>query len=81
VDNGAAVQWGTTLLKNDGGTWEGPYAGIYTSTTGDIIDRWLVGTGAYEGLTFYLLITDLGGEWTGLIYPGTPPLGVSTVAE
>jgi len=81
ADNGSLVQWGTDVLTNNGGTWEGTFTGIYTSETADMISWWFVGTGAYDGLTFYLLMTDLEGEWTGLIFPGTPPLGASPVAE
>lgn len=72
--NGAIVQWGTSRLTNEGGSWQAPYSGIYTSETGDIITRWYTGTGAYEGLTFYMWIAGSRDfDWQGLIFPGTPP--------
>jgi hypothetical protein len=78
--NGAIVQWGTSRLTNDGGSWQAPYSGIYTSETGDIITRWYTGSGGYEGLAFYMWIAGSSVfDWQGLIFPGTPPpLSTST---
>lgn len=78
-DNGALVQWGDAVLTNEGGTWEGSYAGALASDYGgDVVTRWLVGTGAYEGLTFYWWLAGYeggidGAQWYGIIYPGNPP--------
>ena len=76
--DGALVQWGDVVLTNNEGTWEGPYAGVYASDYGrDVITRWTVGTGAYEGLTFYFWLTDADdAQWHGIIYPGEPPPNV-----
>jgi hypothetical protein len=78
--SGAAIQWGTGRLTNRGGTWSGPYSGIYTSETGDMITRWCQGSGDYKGLTFYMWLVvpkvtvDSGPtHWQGLIFPGNPP--------
>lgn len=80
-DDGALVQWGDVVLSNDDGTWEGSYTGAYASDYGgDILTRWAVGTGAYEGLTFYFWLDapdgSMSGPWYGLIYPGEPPPSV-----
>jgi hypothetical protein len=76
----AAIQWGAGRLTNRGGTWSGPYSGIYTSETGDMITRWCQGSGGYKGLTFYMWLVvppatvDSGpAHWQGLIFPGNPP--------
>lgn len=45
ADSGALVQWGTAVLTNDEGSWEAPYAGVYTTESGDYISRWYVGKG------------------------------------
>jgi len=76
----ALVEWGTGRLENAGGTWEGTYAGVYTSETGDRIVVWSRGTGDYEGLSYFQLYTPgsagevlAGTEYMGLIFPGEPP--------
>lgn len=76
--DGAMTQWGTAILTNENGTWEGDYAGGFASPVGDIVTRWWRGTGDYEGLTFYMWIT--GSEpgvpifvIGGIIFPGDPP--------
>lgn len=76
----ALTQWGTARLTNAGGTWTGPYSGIYTSETGDMITRWCQGSGGYKGLTFYMWLVvpratvDSGpAHWQGLVFPGNPP--------
>jgi hypothetical protein len=78
LEDGALVQWGDVVLTNDEGTWEGSFTGAYASDYGgDILTRWHVGTGAYEGLTFYFWMDtpdgSFAGPWYGLIYPGDPP--------
>lgn len=74
ADDGAAVQWGTTRLANDGGAWEGTGSGVYSSDRGDIIADWYKGTGGYAGLGYFELWTG-NMPWTisGLIFPGDPP--------
>jgi hypothetical protein len=79
--DGALVQWGDVVLTNDDGTWEGSFAGAYASDYGgDLLTRWTVGTGAYEGLTFFFWLDtpdgSSSGPWYGLIYPGEPPPNV-----
>ena len=73
--NGALVQWGSSRLDTAGGEWVGTYSGVYSSDRGDTIVYWYTGTGAYEGLTYFELVTGAGGLWTirSQIYPGSPP--------
>jgi hypothetical protein len=78
LEDGALVQWGDVVLTNDGGTWEGSLLGVYSSDYGgDLLTRWTVGTGAYEGFTFFFWLdtshSSDSGPWYGLIYPGDPP--------
>jgi hypothetical protein len=73
--SGAAVQWGTARLENDGGAWEGTGSGVWSSDRGDILAIWYKGTGAYEGLSYFELWTGRYEPWKiqGLIFPGDPP--------
>ena len=80
-EDGGMVQWGDVVLTNDDGTWEGSFTGAYASGYGgDVHTRWTVGTGAYEGFTFYFWWDTpdgpFSGPWYGLIYPGDPPPNV-----
>jgi hypothetical protein len=72
--NGALVQWGTGRLTNDGGSWDGRAAGVYSSDEGDTIVWWWTGTGGYAGLAAFELVTGTQ-PWKvqGQIFPGTPP--------
>ena len=76
---GAGVQFGTMRIENDGGAWTGPCAGG-SEYLGDpyVGSCWLIGSGDYEGYTYYRqhiwgpsvadrAITE------GLIFPGVPP--------
>jgi hypothetical protein len=75
LDNGAGVQWASVRLENAGGAWEGRQLGVASLPgRGDIMEFWYRGTGGYEGLSYFALIT--GSEpWKirGLIFPGDPP--------
>jgi hypothetical protein len=72
--NGALVQWGTGRLVAGEGVWLGRATGVYSSDRGDTIAWWWTGSGAYAGLTYFMLATG-GGPWTiqGQIFPGSPP--------
>jgi hypothetical protein len=66
--------WGRYTLTNDGGTWEGQWAGtVDKGYTTHRVESLLVGTGLYEGLLYRLsLISDATGSGynlTGLIVP------------
>ena len=75
LDNGAGVQWASVRLENAGGAWEGRQLGVASLPgRGDIMEFWYRGTGGYEGLSYFALVT--GSEpWTirGQIFPGDPP--------
>ncbi len=71
LDNGSGVQWASVRLENDGGAWEGRVLGVASLPgRGDIMVFWYKGTGGYEGLSYFELIT--GSEpWKieGQIFP------------
>jgi hypothetical protein len=75
---GVGFQWGTLRIENAGGAWEGSWTGAYwdhlqSETNGA---AWMVGSGAYEGLTFYLNIrghADQPADLEGVILPAPPP--------
>lgn len=79
LQTGAATQWGTYRLENDGGSWVGTWAGIAYPGAGmapiEDATAWLVGEGGYAGLTYYLHFHGSGGtyEIDGMVFPGTPP--------
>jgi hypothetical protein len=78
--SGEAEIWvsrGETRIENEGGSWEGTAVGMERSAPHATIGQTdvLVGSGAYEGLTAYL-VSDWG-TWparvTGAIFPGDMP--------
>ena len=75
LDNGAGVQWASVRLENDGGAWEGRQLGVASLPgLGDTMEFWYTGTGGYEGLSYFALVT--GSEpWKirGQIFPRDPP--------
>ena len=74
-----ALFWGTVVIENDGGTWEG----THLAADGQAPDRafvqrtmQLVGSGDYEGLSAILYWTealDLPDSVDGLIFSGNLP--------
>lgn len=77
----AIVQWGEATLTNESGTWEAAYAGMWTSSYGDVFTRWWRGAGDYDGHSFYMSVAEgfSDWEWTGLIFDGSPPVTVEVV--
>lgn len=71
------VRYGRMLLVNEGGTWEGRFAGSLAN--GAFVQTyWLEGTGDYEGYSYVVTAGGLGNTWRsqGLIFPGDiPPMG------
>ena len=62
---GIADMWGTTVLTNDGGTWEGEWVGsIHSDGTHTTLET-LTGTGDYAGLryTYFTVFADPSGEF------------------
>lgn len=72
-----ATQWGTYRLENEGGSWEGTWAGIAYGGLPPIEDAsvWLVGAGGYAGLSYYFHFHGSNGTYAidGLVFPGSPP--------
>jgi hypothetical protein len=79
---GSGTQWGASRIDAADGSWEGVATGILDSG-GDVIAIWSKGTGAYAGLTYFLLLArpdlfgpnpglDVTGAW-GQVFPGDPP--------
>ena len=70
-------QWGTFRIENEGGAWEGTWRGVIYGGTVDTGTAWLVGSGDYDGLTYYYIFggnnSDLVLETEGLIFPGEAP--------
>ncbi|MEW6225702.1 MAG: hypothetical protein AB1627_13850 [Chloroflexota bacterium] len=76
--DGVGFQWGTMRIENADGAWEGPWRGAYWDGLQSETDAssWMVGSGAYEGLTFYLHFqghADVPAELVGVILPAGPP--------
>jgi hypothetical protein len=72
---GVGFEWGTLKIVNPGGAWEGTVRGaIWADANASDLAGWLVGSGAYTGLSYYL---DLRGgssaESIGVIMPVPPP--------
>jgi hypothetical protein len=78
VDAYGAVgpEWGTFRLPVGDGAWAGTVAGGgWDGGNGSVVDAWLVGSGAYEGLAYYFngLSSGSTGDIQGAIVPGSPP--------
>jgi hypothetical protein len=69
------VQSSTWEVTNDSGGWEGTSTAIVGNGLGDTDTIVLTGTGDYEGLTAYLLMSfsRAGGNFRGAIFPGEMP--------
>jgi hypothetical protein len=79
IDTHGAVgsEWGTYRLVNAGGAWEGEVRGAaWDSGESSDVAGWLVGTGSYEGSTYYIQIRSVGTstEIDGIVFPGPPPM-------
>ena len=70
------TEWGTYRLETADGAWEGTLAGG-SWNDGDASDvaGYLVGSGDFEGYSFYVDIRSSGFamELEGIIFPGPPP--------
>ena len=62
---GIADMWGTTVITNDGGTWEGEWVGSIHSDGTHTTYETLTGTGNYAGLRFnyFTVFDDPSGEF------------------
>jgi hypothetical protein len=76
--DGVGFLWGTMLIENAGGAWEGSFTaaywdGLQAESHGA---GWMVGSGAYEGLTFNMTFRGHAGppaELEGVILAAPPP--------
>jgi hypothetical protein len=69
----AGIVWGVTRIENDDGAWVGPMTGL--DRPGEDLGTntvWLVGEGAYQGLSAYMN-NHAPGILEGMIFPGEPP--------
>ena len=68
-------QWGTYRLENAKGAWEGTWTGALSSSgTVSQLTAWLVGSGAYEGHTYYVYARGTNPlAVDGVIFEGSPP--------
>ncbi|HUV18817.1 MAG TPA: hypothetical protein VMW33_10095 [Ilumatobacteraceae bacterium] len=78
--NGIADMWGTTVLTNDSGAWEGEWVGSIRSDGTHITFERLTGTGDYAGLrySYFTVFGDPDGQFpeeqpalSGWIEPAT----------
>ena len=62
---GIADMWGTTVLTNDGGTWEGEWVGSIHSDGTHTTFETLTGSGDYAGLSlsYFTVFGDPSGEF------------------
>jgi hypothetical protein len=69
---GIADMWGTTVITNDGGTWEGEWIGSIRSDGAHLTFETLTGTGDYAGLryTYFVVIDEPSGEFTAATQAG-----------
>lgn len=82
-----SVAWGDITIENEAGSWTGTFNGVEYPTGLMDTHAWLVGSGAYEGLTAFLCLQceghgpaltyghdDIHG-WgaSGLLFRGDPP--------
>ena len=73
---GVGFQWGTMTQTTADGAWEGTCTGgMWADQTEGDISCWLVGSGAYEGLTYFMHSRHVGlsTEVDGVILPAAPP--------
>jgi hypothetical protein len=78
TEDGVGFQWGTLRIENAGGAWEGSFTAAYWDGLQSESDgaTWLVGSGAYEGLTFHLRFRGHAvspADLEGVILPAPPP--------
>jgi hypothetical protein len=76
--DGVGFQWGTMRIETADGAWEGSFRAAYWDGLQAEADgaTWMVGSGAYEGLTFYLHYRGHAGppaDLVGVILPAPPP--------
>jgi len=69
-------QWGRMVQTTADGAWEGPCTGaMWADGNESSLSCWLVGSGAYKGLTLYMHSRNIGESVAvdGVILPAPPP--------
>jgi hypothetical protein len=69
-------EWGTTRIENADGAWEGTWTGAsWNNGTSTSVSGWLVGSGAYEGWTYYFHVhgPHMPYNAEGIIFKGSQP--------
>jgi len=70
------TEWGTYRLETADGAWEGALAGgSWNDGSASDVAGYLVGSGLYEGYSYYIDVRSSGFamELEGIIFPGPPP--------
>ncbi len=67
--------WGTFLLENEGGTWEGTYTGIRDELGYSFFKYVVTGGGGYEGLKFKMFYKRLDAD------PSVPAFVAGAITE
>ena len=73
---GVGFQWGTMSQTTANGAWEGTCTGgMWANDNESSLSCWLVGSGAYKGLTYYMHSRNMGDSVAvdGVIIPAPPP--------
>jgi hypothetical protein len=73
---GVGFEWGTMSQTTADGAWKGTCTGgMWANEMNGDISCWLVGSGAYKGLTYYLHSRNVGDLviLDGVILPAAPP--------
>ena len=83
----SAVAWGAITIENELGSWSGTFTGVEYPTGLMDTHGWLVGEGAYDGLSAFLCLQcpshgpalpfdgDATHDWgtSGMLFRGLPP--------
>jgi len=73
-EGSVVAEWGTYRLENAEGAWEGKWTGANWNSGPTNVTSWLIGSGAYEGYTYYMHLWGLDPfNVEGIIFPGSPP--------
>jgi hypothetical protein len=76
IHGSVASEWGTSRIETADGAWEGTWTGAsWNAGAATSVGGWLVGSGAYEGYTYYFHVfgPSMPFQVEGIIFPGPPP--------
>ncbi len=75
MNGNVGTEWGTYRIENAAGAWQGSVTGA-TDASGSFedISGWLVGSGNYQGFTYYFHARGTSVVTIdGIVFPGSPP--------